>query len=297
MFGDIRPTTAQTYISMLPNFTDQYGDTLLVALSASNLRDWVSQTIVTKGAYTTRFVGVIVKKALKQAVKDGMIAYSPFENVDLPPRKHEQKEATLDTDTVRKAWEASYAHEHGLAVRLGFETGARRGELAALRWSDISAEGSVSISRTVVSLRGGEIAVNEPKTRQSRRKVRVSDSLKDEVNRLRKGKVSTHYIFGGVEPPHPALISRTIQSVLTTIGMGDFSAHDLRHAHATHLLRSRLSPAAVSKRLGHAKTSTTLDIYAHAMEEDEDDIISAVNNVLGPDRTQKSAEQSEETIS
>jgi integrase len=46
------------------------------------------------------------------------------------------------------------------------------------------------------------------------------------------------------------------------------------------LLRSKLPPAAVSKRLGHAKVSTTLDFYSHAIEEDETDILSAINNTL-----------------
>ena len=265
---------------MLPNFTDQHVDTMLVAVIASKLREFVQQTVLTNGAYKTRYTGLILKKAFKQAVRDGLIAYSPFDQVDLPPLRSEQQDGTLDADQVRQAWDASYSHELGLAVRIGIETGARRGELAALRWCDISPTGVVSILRTVVSLRGGELEVTEPKTRRSRRKIRVSDTLRDEINVLRQGKPSSHFIFGGKDAPHPAAISRAVQSVLKATGIDGFSAHDLRHAHATHLLRSKLSPAAVSKRLGHSRTSTTLDVYAHAVEDDEDDIIGAINNVL-----------------
>lgn len=277
--GAIRPTSAETYRSMLQNFIEPHGDSQLVSVTPAMLRQWVMQTLATKGAATTRYTGKVLKKAFKQAVKEGLIPFSPFEQVELPANNPEQKERILNGEQVKAVWDGSYQHEHGLAVRIGLESGARRGEIAALRWCDISSAGVIEIRRTAVLLKG-QVVISEPKTKKSRRKVRVSTALRDEINTLRLAHAPTDYIFGTDEAPRPDVVSKAVVDVLRATGMEGFTAHDLRHAHATHLLRSKLNPAAVSRRLGHSKTSITLDVYGHALEEDDDEILGAINNVL-----------------
>lgn len=279
--GEIRRSSAQTYRSVIPLFTDVLGDKQLVAVNAANLRDWVSQTVVAHGAKSTQYTGRVVKKAFKQAVKEGVLAFSPWEQVDLPPKQEAHKEDTLDEDEVKKVWDCSYGYKYGLAARICLETGLRRGEVAALRWADITRDGVINVARTVVVIRGGGVELTEPKTKRSRRKVRVSVTLAEEINTLREGQNPKDFIFGGKEPPYPSVLSSGIEAVMRSAGVTRFTAHDLRHAHATHLLRSNtVSAAAVSRRLGHSKTSITLDVYSHALDVDEDRIIGAVNNYL-----------------
>jgi integrase len=278
--GEIRRSSAQTYRSVFPIFTDAHGDKQLVAVNAATLREWVTQTVTAHGAKATRYTGSIVKKAFKQAVKEGVLAFNPWEQVDLPAKQETLKDHTLDEEDIKTVWETSYRYKHGLGARLCLESGLRRGELAALRWSDISDTGTISVTRTATPIRGGGIDLKEPKTKRSRRKVRVSETMRDEINKLREGKNPKHFILGDHEPSHPCSVSAGMNSVLKAAGMVGLTAHDLRHAHATHLLRAKLSPAAVSRRLGHSRTSITLDVYAHALDADEDDIIGVVNNVL-----------------
>jgi integrase len=56
--------------------------------------------------------------------------------------------------------------------------------------------------------------------------------------------------------------------------------HDLRHWHATQLLAAGRSPAAVAERLGHSKVTTTLDIYSHAVERDDEQSAELIGSLL-----------------
>jgi integrase len=63
----------------------------------------------------------------------------------------------------------------------------------------------------------------------------------------------------------------------------DIRIHDMRHSHATHLLKAGQHIKVVSERLGHAKTSITLDTYAHVMPDMQDGAVDALGTLLfGP---------------
>jgi integrase len=57
------------------------------------------------------------------------------------------------------------------------------------------------------------------------------------------------------------------------------SRHDLRHAHATHMLASGIHPKVASERLGHSKVGITLDLYSHVMPGTQEDAVQ-VDNAL-----------------
>jgi integrase len=60
-------------------------------------------------------------------------------------------------------------------------------------------------------------------------------------------------------------ITRVFQGLAERVGMGHIGLHDLRHFHASVMFKNGQSPALVSKRLGHASVSTTMDIYTHIL--------------------------------
>jgi integrase len=65
---------------------------------------------------------------------------------------------------------------------------------------------------------------------------------------------------------HPYSTSRWFTAFLERENLRKITFHQLRHTSATLLLDSGINITALSKRLGHAKTSTTLNIYAHALK-------------------------------
>lgn len=277
--GKLRTTSADTYGKLLKVFTARFGADPLVSLKPSAVSDWITETTQIKGGPYTGFVCSILKTAFKAAVKAGDMPFNVFDRVATPSRRGGGKETTLGENAMKTLWDiAPSLHGlDGLAARIVLETGMRRGEIAGLQWKDITLDGSITVRKTVVVVKRVKI-VHEPKTKKGRRTIKVSKSMADELNAIR-GEPD-RYLFGGALPPHPELVSRMLKRGLKAVEQNGFTAHDLRHAHATHLLRSKLPLVAVSKRLGHAKVSTTMDLYAHALAEDEDNIVDAMDNLL-----------------
>jgi integrase len=277
--GKLRLSSANTYRTMIRTFTSRFGVDNLVSLKPSAVEEWITETIGIKGAGHVTYACTILKTAFKAAVRSGLIPFNVFDRVTLPARKSDGKEITLGENAMKTLWTIAptLKGQDGLAARIALETGMRRGEIAGLQWRDITPDGSITVRKTVVVVKR-VVMVNEPKTKRGRRVVKVSKTMADELNTLR-GEPD-RYVFGSAQPPHPEAVSRMLMRALKAAGHTGFSAHDLRHAHATHLLRSKLPLSAVSKRLGHAKVTTTLGIYAHALAEDEDDIVDAMDNLL-----------------
>lgn len=273
--GDIKESSEQTYRSMLKNFTDQYGDTPLVNLRPDHIRSWMMQMVATKGASATRYTASILRSALKEAVRQGVLISNPFDRIPLPKPEEKRKTTTLNVDQVRSI----PVNDETFFVRFLLETGLRRGELAALQWSDITPHGVVKVRKTAVRLRGGKITTWTPKTKTSIRDIPVRPVMRDELND-RRGEPDTYVWSGTRDVPDPEAVSDGIERVMESYGIRGFTAHDLRHAHATHLLRQKLPPAAVSRRLGHSKTSITLDQYSHALQDDDRAILAALDQML-----------------
>lgn len=289
------------YKTMLRLFTNDYGSKPLVSINRDTAQEWFEQCIRSKGVSATRYTLTIVKTAFKDAVRKGLLSANPFESLDSLPAP-EAKRGTLDSEQVATLWNESYNHgDAGFLTRIALDTGARRGEIAALTWGDISPDGVVSISKTVIRGRFGDYDIAKPKTTHSNRRVTVSAVLRDEFN-ARRGEPGDFLIAGAKRSDlvTPERVSEMLRRVMEKAGIVGFTAHDLRHAHATHLLRSKLSPPAVSRRLGHSKVSTTLDLYGHAIPEDEQVIVDALDKVLrkkhGPAEVQLGPKNNVDTL-
>ena len=66
-------------------------------------------------------------------------------------------------------------------------------------------------------------------------------------------------------PIRPDYVSKTFQSLLKNAGLPRFRFHDLRHSHASQLLKAGVHPKVVSERLGHSSVGITLDTYSHLL--------------------------------
>ncbi len=169
-------------------------------------------------------------------------------------------------------------------------TGMRRGELLALRWSDINLDaGTITIRRSVgvVRNKGQGAAVTEGPTKTSKPRVIDIDPATVAILRARKrdrGSLALalarddSLVFGDLEGHHlhPERFSRSFKSAQAkcrrALGDGappEIRTHDLRHTHATLLLQDREPIGTVSERLGHASETITLTVYSHVMPGDQ----------------------------
>ena len=149
---------------------------------------------------------------------------------------------------------------------LMFFTGTRPGEAMALKFSDLQND-YISITKTIES--HGKREIGTPKTKTSVRKIKIDKILEKDLLQLKKyykkkyGEEKDYFIFGGVKPLSPTTINRYKLIACNKANIRPITLHQFRHSHATLLLQKGIMINEVSRRLGHSKVSTTLDIYTH----------------------------------
>ena len=155
--------------------------------------------------------------------------------------------------------------------------GVRRGELLGLTWPDVDLEeGRVSVRRTLEESSAG-VAFKEPKTARGARTIALPAITGDALREHRKAQCemrlrvgpgfnSHDLVFPGADGElwWPANFGRACRRVFKKAGL-ECRIHDVRHTHATMLLRQGVHPKAVQERLGHANVGITLDTYSHVM--------------------------------
>lgn len=184
--------------------------------------------------------------------------------------------------------------EYGALLRVLTATGARRGEVCGLRWSDLDrSTRTLSITRSIASVAGGTV-VKDTKTHASRR-IALDDAtigvLDAQRRRLEERAAACEvvldpdgYVFtesaDGSEPLHPDTITGRFTRVRKQAGLDGVRLHDLRHLHATQLLAAGVPVRTVSGRLGHANAATTLNVYAHFLEASDRQAADVIGGLL-----------------
>lgn len=228
-----------------------------------------------------RKVHTILRSSLGQAVRWGLIATNPAASAS-PPKVVRKPIVPPTPNDVARLLEAADAcdPEFGLYLRLAAVTGARRGELCALRWTDIDhEEGQLLIERAIVLGPDG-LVVKRTKTNRDRRialdtgtlaALQAHRSAAEARCALGAMKlVKAAYVFSrdveGRAPWRPdSSATGRFMALRDTVGLPKVRLHDLRHYVATRLLDAGVPVRSVSERLGHASATTTLTIYAAAV--------------------------------
>jgi integrase len=238
----------------------------------------------------------VLKRALKQAVIDGKLLKNPAEFVTAAhPDAVRPEIKVLDTDQTRRLLESVKGTPMFLPVLIGVTTGMRRGEILGLQWEDIDFQaGKLTVRQSAQQVlvdgergKGYQIKFEPPKTKQSRRTISLPSFV---LRELRKHQQEQGRVFGLVntnpdgQPIPPRAFSQRFETVVRRAGVPHIRFHDLRHGHASQLLKEGVAAKLVSSRLGHSKVGITLDIYTHlmpGMDEEVAERIDAVYKVVG----------------
>ncbi len=163
-----------------------------------------------------------------------------------------------------------------------FFTGVRSGEAMALKFSDLN-NGYINISKTMNS--HGKRDLGTPKTISSIRDIKIDLTLEKDLLNLKdiyKQKYPYNddfFIFGGIKPLSPSTINRRKLKACEKANIRPITLHQFRHSHASLLLQKGIMINEVSRRLGHSKVSTTLDIYGHTDLTQEKRVLDTLNSL------------------
>lgn len=230
-----------------------------------------------------RHIAGLVSSAFGRAERWGLVSANPVKRSEPPvPRK---RRGIALTPAQQALVFASATEPWCLTtfLELAAATGARRGELLALRWSDLQ-DGRALISRSLTQTRKG-LAFKGTKTERSR-DVKVPESALAALDVHRKRQNELRFQFGpdyrsdldlifaspDGTPLRPDSISSAVSLLFRRLGLPKgASLHSLRHSHGSHLVANGVPLPVVAERLGHASVRTTADVYAHALRGQDDE--------------------------
>jgi integrase len=275
----LAPTTRQDWQSVITHhLLPSLGEMPLWKLTARHC-DQLYATMAASGSGPSRVrcAHVVLHRAVAQAVRWGWLPRNPVSAATRPavPR------TTItppEADDVRFLLALAERHDAVLAcwLHVAVATGARRGEVCALRWSDVDLEAAtVRIARSVSATKSAGVAIRPTKTGRVRLVSLTApavEALARHRTRAEKAAASTgrgvdlaDQIFTsdpeGRRPWRPELVTRRWERLRAKSDLAHMRIHDLRHFVATQLLTAGIDVRTVANRLGHARTSTTLDIY------------------------------------
>ncbi|HEX5109886.1 MAG TPA: tyrosine-type recombinase/integrase [Vicinamibacterales bacterium] len=256
----------------------------------------------------------VLFSGFRRAVKAGLIDRSPATDLENKPKRSKSKSSS---DAREHCWNKSEVQrflveadkagvQESAFYRLAIDSGARKGELCALTWSDIDLDGGiVTVSKTLLNatLKDGKAQVGPTKTGKSRT-IRIST---DTVQKLRAHRADQRVFamrnrdrfhdlnlvfskqWGDVRMRndvlgHPVALNnlgeRQFHPLCKKAGVKPVKFHALRHICATLLLQAGTPVKVVSERLGHSTVTMTMEIYQHVLPDMQEQAAAAMGGIL-----------------
>jgi len=313
--GKARPKTVYEYKRKIEGrIRPALGDIRLDKLRADAIdaayQRWLAEGL---SSSTVAVYHSILHAACRQAVKWGWVDRAPTDQATAPkPRSPEMKVPT--PEQVAKLVRSAEADDPVLATALALAalTGCRRGELCALRWSDVDlVQGRIRISRSLTVV-GGKGHEGPTKTHQGREisldDVGVGvlrqrwDYMQDLSERAGSPLAAVPYVLSfdahGGRPVGPDTLTHRFKAlcgkleaqaeksaqddgrILPDAERYPFHFHDLRHFSVTTLIADGVDIRTVAERHGHAQATMTLNRYAHALPERDRAAAGVLGRVL-----------------
>lgn len=251
-------------------------------LQASDIQSFYMHELKTLSANSVIHEHANIHKALKYAVKMGLIPYNPSDKVERP-KMQKYIADYYRVDELNQLIEATKDHPYGLLIRMTAFYGFRRSEVIGLRWDAIDFQNNVITVKHVVTeadVDGKRQIFREDraKTQSSLRSLPLIGNIRElllaqkkqqEENKRICGKAYNTefdgYVFvdamGNLIRPDD--ISRNFGSILKKNGLRHIRFHDLRHSCASALIANDIPIKEIQEWLGHSDIQTTANIYSH----------------------------------
>jgi integrase len=227
---------------------------------------------------TVHNIHVMLNKAKSDAARKGTVVRNVVALADAPSlqaRKRSEIKA-WEIDQLVRFLDAIARHRMAPAFYFAAHTGMRRGEVLGLRWRDLDLDaGRVSVRQALVSV-AYEATISDVKTGTSRRTIDIDEGIVQVLDDWFKTRTEERdgttpspddlvFVKADGRSMHPDIFSQLFDRTVARLDVPTISLHDLRHTHATLLLKAGVHVKVVSERLGHANIAFTMNVYQHVL--------------------------------
>lgn len=302
------PATAVAYAAATKRLKERLAHVRLDKLRALDLDRAYAEAVTTVSSATVRKMHHVASAALRQAMRWDLVGRNVADLATPPPLRQRE---VRSPSTSELALLVSHCDDPDFVafLHVAATTGARRGELCALRWRDIDFEKSTVRIESSITMHNGVKLVKDTKTHRSRSIPLDPEALAClRALRVRRAKVTMacgvpmsdeDYVFSprpeGREPFVPLTMTRRFNRLTKRAGVRGVTLHGLRHLVGTQLVGSGVDVRTVADRLGHSRASTTLNTYTHRLGDNDrragDVIGEIVASAFHPDDPGRSAAQ------
>lgn len=290
----VKPTSLEDYAATIrKHLKPALGHVPVQALTPAMVQKFYADKLdAGLGGRTVQLCHLRLSQALALAEREGIVNRNACKATE-PPTPRAKPGLTWTGEQARAFLsEAKKDQTYWPLWLLALKTGLRRGELLGIRWGDLDLNaGTLRVQQTVLVLAGAP-SIQQPKTDAGRRTVKLSADVVAALEKHRLAWVERKlsaaswtdldlvFCTGEGKPLNPNNLYRAYNAIVARANVPRIRLHDMRHTHATLLLAAGTPIKAVSERLGHAKTSITLDTYAHVLPDMQDRAVEAIDAAL-----------------
>ncbi|WP_127580975.1 site-specific integrase [Paenibacillus koleovorans] len=300
--SEVRPGTWKSYAWLVNmHLIPHLGHIKLMKLEPKHLRDLYHEILFKKkgiAAASIRKLHVLVMDALNRAVEWRKIPYNMAAVVKLPQGKAEKFEV-WDEEQLKLFLDEAIKDQYFIIFELAASTGMRQSEILGLRWKDVDLQaGRISVRQAYTKGESGH-EMSDTKTEKSVRSIALFPETV-EFLKQHKANQNEHHMrnrklyqdhglvaqSGFGTPVNPRNLMRNYYKILKIIhehhAVPKVRFHDLRHTHATILLKRGVHPKIVQERLGHSSINVTLDTYSHVLPNLQEAVLKNIgDSILG----------------
>lgn len=247
---------------------------------------------------TVRMHMHLLSQSLRYAVGLQMLKSNPCSHVKAPSKKKKQTKYLQEEEVGILLSESKNTSDWDYKfIFLALHTGMRRGELLGLKWRNVNLpEGKIYVIENLQRIRNKGLIFKEyPKTTSSRRNIDISNSVIKMLKNHKKEQDDNHlkndpnyednnlvFCNNDGTPINPNKPTRHFRKIRESADITKIRLHDLRHTHASILLKAGIQPKVVQERLGHSSIAITLDIYSHLFPSLQKEAAQKIGEIIQP---------------
>ena len=296
--------TLDRYAAMLQRINPAIGYMKIEDIRPGHLNDFYAQlakpgqNLKTGGQLSNKTIlehHRLISTILAQAEKEMLIPYNPASRAE-PPQPQKKEVTYFQPDeiiAIRDALESEPIKWRTI-THLLLITGCRRGEIMGLKWAKIDFQNNqIRIDNNLQYTPARGLYEESPKTAASIRNIKLPAETMallakyktwQTEQRLASGDrwIDTGFVFAQENgtPMHPDSLTDWLGKFSKRHGLPHINPHAFRHTMASILYFNGMDSITISKRLGHAKVSTTADIYAHIIQEADERAAECIGDVI-----------------